>query len=52
MTDGSPTPWPLWRRVVAYVVLAAVAAVSVWLVDRDAMRVGQEPVTTPAGARP
>lgn len=31
--------WPLWRRLLAYAVLFMVAAMAIWLVDRDAMRV-------------
>ncbi len=30
------TTWPLWKKVVAYVVLAALAGVSIWFVDRRA----------------
>jgi hypothetical protein len=26
-------PWPTWRKVLAYVILAAAAAFGIWLVD-------------------
>ena len=29
-------PWPLWKKVLAYAVLAALAGVSIWYVDRRA----------------
>ena len=31
-------PWPLWKRVLAYLVLAALAAVAIWYVDLKAHR--------------
>lgn len=35
--DARPhAPWPRWKIVLAYVVLAAVACTSIWLVDRSA----------------
>jgi hypothetical protein len=34
------SPWPLWRRWLAYLILFAVAAASIWFVDRDAMGPG------------
>ena len=46
-------PWPPWRRVGAYSILFAVAAASIWLIDRNAVRatpdrVGSEdPVVSP-----
>ena len=30
------TAWPLWKKVVAYAALAALAGVSIWFVDRRA----------------
>jgi hypothetical protein len=35
-------PWPMWKRVAAYAVLAILALVLVWLVDRWAVRVKQD----------
>lgn len=29
--------WPLWRRVLAYVILAALAGVSIWFIDSRAV---------------
>ncbi len=40
--------WSLWRQVLAYVVLAALASLSIWFVDRDATR----PNTDGAAAAP
>ena len=34
-------PWPLWKKVLAYAVLGALAGVSIWYVDRRA-GAGQE----------
>jgi hypothetical protein len=34
--------WPLWKIILAYVVLVGIATVSIWLVDREAMRVQVE----------
>ena len=31
------TPWPLWKKVFAYVVLAALAGASIWFIDRRAV---------------
>jgi hypothetical protein len=28
------SPWPLWRKVLAYVLLLALALVSIWYIDR------------------
>ena len=30
--------WPWWRILLAYLMLSLLAALSVWFVDRDAMR--------------
>jgi hypothetical protein len=37
--------WPLWRIVVAYTILAALAAASIWLIDSRAIQLDQ-PVGT------
>ena len=34
--------WPRWKIVLAYLVMIAVASVSIWFVDRSAMRVQVE----------
>jgi hypothetical protein len=31
--DQSPT-WPFWKKAAAYLALSALAAASIWLVDR------------------
>jgi hypothetical protein len=31
-------PWPLWKRVLAYAVLAAAASAAIWYVDLKAHR--------------
>jgi len=37
--DARPhKPWPLWRKILAYLALAALASVSIWFIDRGAMR--------------
>lgn len=41
MTTGAqikPKRWPLWRIVLAYVMLFALAVASIWYVDRAAQR--------------
>jgi hypothetical protein len=49
--DARPqAKWPRWRVVLVYLVLTALASISIWLVDRSAMRV-QNNSTAPAGAR-
>jgi hypothetical protein len=35
------TKWPRWKIVLAYAVMIAIASVSIWFVDRSAMRVQQ-----------
>jgi len=30
-------PWPLWKKVLAYALLAALAAGSIWFIDRRAV---------------
>jgi hypothetical protein len=30
-------PWPAWRKIAAYLLLAALASVSIWFIDRGAM---------------
>ena len=37
-------PWPLWRKVSAYLLLAVLASVSIWFIDRDAMRQQNQPI--------
>jgi len=27
-------PWPTWKKILAYAALAALAAVSIWVIDR------------------
>lgn len=35
--DARPhAPWPIWRRAVAYLVLAGIALLCIWYVDRRA----------------
>ncbi len=37
--DARPRkPWPLWAKVLAYLVLIAVASFSIWFIDQGAMR--------------
>ncbi|HSV14997.1 MAG TPA: hypothetical protein VLI90_12125 [Tepidisphaeraceae bacterium] len=31
--------WPRWKTVLAYLVMISIASVSIWFVDRSAMRV-------------
>jgi hypothetical protein len=31
-------PWPIWRKVTAYLLLAFLASVSIWFIDRGAMQ--------------
>ncbi len=31
-------PWPLWRKILAYLLLIALASLSIWFIDRDAMQ--------------
>jgi len=33
--------WPLWRKILAYLLMLALASVSIWLIDRLAMRQAQ-----------
>jgi hypothetical protein len=47
--DAKPhRKWPVWKRVLAYSTLAALAAASVWFVDRDAMSATATNDPTPA----
>jgi len=42
--DAQPhAKWPLWRIVLAYAALTAIACVSISFVDRSAMKVQNEP---------
>jgi hypothetical protein len=34
---GAMNPWPLWKKVLAYALLAALAAGSIWFIDRRAV---------------
>jgi hypothetical protein len=44
---GSPSdlirrkPWPIWRRILAYLLLIALSSASIWLIDRLAMHQAQ-----------
>lgn len=47
--DARPhAPWPLWKKVLAYAVLAAVASAAIWYVDLKAHR---PPETSAPAAR-
>jgi len=44
-------PWPLYRKILAYVLFSALALLSIWIVDGKAHRIsapGSSPVTSPA----
>jgi hypothetical protein len=41
--------WRWWKIVLAYLVLLALASVSIWLVDREAMRVQTRTWQTESG---
>ena len=46
--DARPhAKWPRWKIIVAYAVLIAIACVSIWFVDRSAMKVQNESVVGP-----
>jgi hypothetical protein len=49
MNAPSARPWRTWQKVLAYVILAALAAGSIWLIDR---RVPRMPEHDPAGREP
>lgn len=37
--DAAPhRHWPLWRKIIAYLIFTTLASVSIWYVDRDVMR--------------
>jgi hypothetical protein len=36
-------PWPIWRRILAYLLLAGLASVSIWFIDRGAMQLLYSP---------
>lgn len=41
--DARPRgPWPLWKRVLAYVILSALALASIWYIDLKAHQSVQE----------
>ena len=47
-TDARPhAKWPRWRIVLAYAVLTAIACVSIWFVDRSAMKVQNDSLVVP-----
>lgn len=37
--------WPRWRVVLTYAILFALAAGSIWFIDRDATWLASEPTT-------
>jgi hypothetical protein len=45
-SDDRTVPWPLWRKIVAYVLLCVLALVSIWIVDRKVHRPAAEPAST------
>jgi hypothetical protein len=48
--DAVPhAPWPAWRKVLAYVLLAALSLASIWIVDLKVHRAAQMPLSHPAG---
>jgi hypothetical protein len=40
-----PAPWPLWQKILAYVVLSAVSLGAIWLVDLKVTRQQMSPGT-------
>jgi hypothetical protein len=46
MITSPPKPWRTWQKVLAYAILAALAAGSIWLIDR---RVPRMPDGDPSG---
>jgi hypothetical protein len=44
----SKTRWPLWRIVMAYAILLAIAFMSIWVIDRRVDELAQ-PAAAPAG---
>ncbi len=44
--------WPLWRKLLAYLLMFALASVSIWEIDRLAMRQAQNFTPPPAAAQP
>lgn len=32
--------WPVWKKIVAYAVLLAIAVASIWFIDQAAVRPG------------
>ena len=41
-------PWPLWKKILAYAVMTALAAASVWVVDYRAVKYPQHPAQSAA----
>jgi hypothetical protein len=40
--------WRWWEKTLAYLILAAIASASIWIVDRQAMRVQiEQDIATP-----
>jgi hypothetical protein len=46
-------PWPIGKKILAYLLLALLAAVSIWFIDRGAMQllysINPEPAVAPSG---
>ena len=46
--DAAPhAPWPTWRKVLAYVLMSALALASIWVVDLKVHRAAQMPLSQP-----
>jgi hypothetical protein len=44
--DAVPhAPWPTWRKVLAYVLMAALSLASIWIVDLKVHRGAQMPMS-------
>ena len=42
--DAQPRqPWATWRKILAYILLALLASVSIWFIDRGAMELLYSP---------
>jgi hypothetical protein len=48
------SPWPLWRKFLAYFLLTLLASVSIWFIDRGAMQLlySPPPEASPTPTRP
>ena len=50
--DALPhAPWPMWKKIFAYSLLAAVAAAAIWYVDLKAHRPPDSDAVGPARER-